>query len=87
MTVPPHELSVNTQQTPNPEAQFPPLVPPAVEHSELVMQVPEVEVVETPVQVSCWKFNAFQTHLLNMLMTPWSRHWTGFASEVAVQLH
>ena len=32
-----------TQQTPNPAAQFPSELPPFVEHSELVKQVPYVE--------------------------------------------
>ena len=38
------------QQTPNPAAQFPSAVPPAVEHSEEVKQVPKVVVELADVQ-------------------------------------
>ena len=38
-----------TQQTPKPAAQFPSAVPPLVEHSELVEQVPEVVLELDPV--------------------------------------
>ena len=42
---------MNLQQTPNPAAQFPDAVPPAVVHSELARQVPKIvapcDVVQT----------------------------------------
>lgn len=48
LTVEPQVLTEVTQQTPNPEAQFPLLTPPArFEHSSSVRQVP-VRPVEPP---------------------------------------
>ena len=51
----PQVVLVITQHTPNPAAQLPSAVPPFEEHSELVKQVPKVEVELAPVH--CWLGN------------------------------
>jgi hypothetical protein len=45
--------TVNKQQTPKPAAQCPPFEPPAVTHSLLVMQVPDMLLSTAVVQVFC----------------------------------
>ena len=48
--------NLNKQQTPNPEAQFPSVLPPLDEHSSEVIHVPLNDVSDT---VTHWSFGKF----------------------------